>query len=295
MVSSDVYEAKIAATALAIALFSLVVATVQAVGQYLSTADGYRRCKASLVGHWAHKVRLRWRWRQMRFESMFTTPDIFLSSCRYNEQQGIILEGKGDGLEWIAIPNTHNKFYHDVLNKAKPRATTKELDQNYRLPESQDLACWLYLLESLRVNEVQRQGSGLYTSPNGTEFFSPACRLRERSWDLMAPELVRPLARTTVSDIAIIVRRLGMTWRTFQPEEGLMTAEGNGHLVYSTYVRSLGVSSSMYPMHGRGSNLVCDSILPPSPIDTNTLTRPGSGLLEGEKNGICRTRSLSKS
>ena len=41
--------------------------------------------------------------------------------------------------------------------------------------------------------------------------------------------------------------------------------------------------------------LICDSILPQSPIDTNTLTRLRSGLLEGKKQGdFCRTRSLSK-
>ena len=246
MVSSDVYQVNLSAAALAFALFSFIVATVQALGQYFSTADGYRRCKASLVGHWADKVRLRWRWRQLRFESMFTTPDIFVSSYRYDEHQDIIPDDKRDDLEWISLPGMHEKFYHDIFSKATSRSKKiKELDQIYPLPESQDLACWLYLLESIRLNEIQRQGSGLYTAPSGTQFFSPACRLRERSWDLLSPELVWPLARTTVSDIAIIVRRLGMTWRAFQPEEGIMSAEGNGHLVYSTYVRSLGVCDSM--------------------------------------------------
>lgn len=243
MVTSDVYQVNLAAAALAFALFSFVVATVQALGQYFSTADGYRRCKASLVGHWAQKVRLRWRWSQLRFESMFTTPDIFLSSFAYDEHQGMIPGDSSGGIEWIVVPNTHHKFHYDKLAKPKPWLNKmKELDHNYPLPESQDLACWLYLLNSLRTSEIQRQRSGIYDSPHGTEFFGAACRLRERSWDLMSPELVRPLARTTVCDIAIIVRRLGMTWRSFQPEEGMMSAEGNGHLVYSTYVRSLGVS-----------------------------------------------------
>ena len=174
---------------------------------------------------------------------MFTTPDIFLSSYRYDEYQGIVPGDTSGGIEWIAVPSIHRKFHHDKMANLKPGTTQmKELDHSYRLPESQDLACWLYLLNSLRSVEVQRQRSGIYASPSSTEFFSPACRLRERSWDLMSPELVRPLARTTVSDIAIMVRRLGMTWRSFQPEEGMMSAEGNGHLVYSTYVRSLGVS-----------------------------------------------------
>jgi hypothetical protein len=246
MAASDVYQVNLAAAALAFALFSFIVATVQALGQYFSTADGYRRCKASLVGHWAQKVRLRWRWSQLRFESMFTTPDIFLSGYTYDEYQGIIPSDTGGGIEWVAVPSIHRKLHHDKAAKLNPESEKlKELDHNYHLPESQDLACWLYLLNSLRSVEVQRQRGRIYASTNGTEFFSPACRLRERSWDLMSPELVRPLARTTVSDIAIMVRRLGMTWRSFQPEEGMMSAEGNGHLVYSTYVRSLGVSDPL--------------------------------------------------
>ena len=69
----------------------------------------------------------------------------------------------------------------------------------------------------------------------------PAVRLFEKSWDFVHPELVRPLAISRVHDIAVIARRLGMTWQLFNPEENIMRAEGGGHVLNSTYVRSVGV------------------------------------------------------
>ena len=37
----------------------------------------------------------------------------------------------------------------------------------------------------------------------------------------------RPMLEVTVFDIAILVRRLGMRWLDFRPEDGIMSAEGN--------------------------------------------------------------------
>lgn len=71
--------------------------------------------------------------------------------------------------------------------------------------------------------------------------FGAAIKLRERSWDFMPPEIVRPVAITTISDVAIIALRLGMRWTDFRPEENAMKAEGNGHVLSSTVVRSIGI------------------------------------------------------
>ena len=68
-----------------------------------------------------------------------------------------------------------------------------------------------------------------------------ACKLRQRSWERSSSQLSSLLLETTVSDIAILVRRLGMHWIDFRPEEGIMSAEGNGQIVYSALVRSIGV------------------------------------------------------
>lgn len=49
------------------------------------------------------------------------------------------------------------------------------------------------------------------------------------------------LVGTTVAQIAILARRMGMHWIDFRPEDGIMSAEGNGLVVYSALVRSVGV------------------------------------------------------
>lgn len=78
-------------------------------------------------------------------------------------------------------------------------------------------------------------------SQSDTMLLDLAHRLRQRSWDRPSPQLNPPLVETTVSDIAILVRRLGMQWIDFRPEEGIMSAEGNGQIGYSALVRSIGV------------------------------------------------------
>lgn len=72
-------------------------------------------------------------------------------------------------------------------------------------------------------------------------YTGPAIKLRERSWDFVPPEVLRPVAVTSVSCIAVIASRLGMTWIDFRPEENIMRAEGNGHVLNSTLVRSMGI------------------------------------------------------
>lgn len=68
----------------------------------------------------------------------------------------------------------------------------------------------------------------------------PACRLIQESWDFAASELTGPLPITYVEDIAMLVQRLGMIWQTSRPEEGEIRAEGNGRIIYSTLVHSIG-------------------------------------------------------
>lgn len=73
-------DEEVSIAALVVALIALIVALGQLFGQYLATADGYRRCQPSVMGRWAKYTRLRWRWSQFRFETLFTTPEISYSA-----------------------------------------------------------------------------------------------------------------------------------------------------------------------------------------------------------------------
>ncbi|MCJ1264955.1 hypothetical protein MMC22_004830 [Lobaria immixta] len=185
--------------ALAVALVALVVALGQILGQYFATAEGYRRCQASVMGPWARKTRMQWRWSQFRFETFFTTPELVL--------------------------------------------------QDYS------------------------------TSP----VTKPGVISRERSWDFMSPEIVRPFAVTNISDIAVMARRMGMTWTDFRPEDGILRAEGNGHVFSSTLVRSIGMI--LQYMHvgptDNGPTRSRTSLQPNIYIPTREADMLGFGILPG--------------
>ena len=67
--------------ALIVAVVALVVSAWQLAQQLFATVrDGKRFCQASVMGAWARKTRLSWRWSQIRFETKYTTPEIRLSS-----------------------------------------------------------------------------------------------------------------------------------------------------------------------------------------------------------------------
>lgn len=241
------HQAQLASAALAVALAALAIAIAQLFGQFLATADGYRRCQPSVMGGWAQYTRLRWKWSEMRFETLFTTPEISLLNYKpltesiskqfapLQEQQEPKWIGENAGItEYPSVGFGPSYRNIDCLD-------SKLVNQKFGSRMHDEMACWLPFLTSIREVETQ-----LCLSQDNEDSLQhhtlrrPACGFVRRSWDFMAPELVRPLAVTYIGDIAIIVQRLGMEWQTFRPEDGEMRAEGNGHIIYSTLDRSIG-------------------------------------------------------
>lgn len=64
---------------------------------------------------------------------------------------------------------------------------------------------------------------------------------KTRSWDLMPPDVVRPLASTTLGTLISVAHRLGMEWIDFVPREGKMRAEGLGRSFSATLMRGMGI------------------------------------------------------
>lgn len=71
--------------------------------------------------------------------------------------------------------------------------------------------------------------------PNTTSW--PKIKYIQHSWDFMPPDASKPLASSTVGDIAVLVRRCGLTWTEFKPDEGIMMAEGGSHIITSMNLR----------------------------------------------------------
>lgn len=208
--------------ALAVALVALVVALGQILGQYFATAEGYRRCQASVMGPWARKTRMQWRWSQFRFETFFTTPELVLQdySWRAPEGSGFILDTR---------LGSHG-------------STSSPMDGMSEITQCSEMVCWIPFLLSLHSNELALSRLQCYDRTDSTSpVTKPGVICRERSWDFMSPEIVRPFAVTNISDIAVMARRMGMTWTDFRPEDGILRAEGNGHVLSSTLVRSIGM------------------------------------------------------
>lgn len=242
----------IALTALIVSLVALVTTVGQLLQQYFATADGFRRCmfarrtsfhdwwnihlanpdtgQPSVMGLWARKTKLRWRWREFRFETTFVVPRI---------KYGPVHAGVGKGAELsrgvCSMINTE-----ESLRGSMTYPGWESLDAR-RYYDSDQLACWVPLLAQLHM----QGGDALQYFPQKpgaveNDTMIPLVQFVDKTWDLMQPDIVRPLASSTVSDIAIMARRLGMVWKTFDPGSGSLRAEGNGHVFTSTMVRSLG-------------------------------------------------------
>lgn len=62
--------------ALIISAVALIGTTLQALQQYAATSDGCWRCAEAGVGPWHMRIRRRFRWRELRFETLYVAPSI---------------------------------------------------------------------------------------------------------------------------------------------------------------------------------------------------------------------------
>ena len=213
-----------ALAAIIIAVIAFFVTTGQLLQQIFGTADGYRHCQASVIGEWATLTRRKWRWSEFRFETRFTTPNIRLITAedRTRLEKVRPITGGSDSRDRSYVTSIGNP------------------DDD----ESGDQVGWLALLDQLHVLQQQCCMDGIhpYTATHQLQRMScPAITLRERSWDLMPPDIIRPVATTTVGDIIALAHRLGMGWNDLRPGDGIMRAEGGGRSISSTAVRGFGV------------------------------------------------------
>lgn len=110
---------------------------------------------------------------------------------------------------------------------------------------------WISLLQALQNYSSAMRACGLATmqdistgSLRHGRVLTPTLRLSKKSWDFVPPEVLKPYAVTTVRDIAIMAQLLGLQWTIFNPEEGIMRAEGDGCIVTSFQIRPLGTMVS---------------------------------------------------
>lgn len=216
-------DTNLAVAALAICLVAFITALGQLLQRYFATADGYRRCQRSVMGGWAARTKMRWRWREFRFETLYTTPNICLLYEYYDEVTRMSILGLTTGARVAPISGSRQSMIDTMLLS---HSTSRRSGRNH------EMVCWVLLLHQIHESTMSYSGVAAYR---------PAVTFEERSWDFQIPDIVRPLATITVCDLAIIARRLGMQWKDFRPVDGILRAEGGGHIITSTLVRSLGL------------------------------------------------------
>ena len=141
----------------------------------------------------------KWRWSEFRFETKFTSPDIFLypAEQKPSSNRSILKNGK-------------RVFYINATLSSRQETYAEALQGD---DGTSDLAGWLMLLR--RLHALQ----GLYPSPKpttpewlvqfepsrkaSTSLTSPGITLCKRSWDFVLSDIIRPYASSAVGDTRI--------------------------------------------------------------------------------------------
>ena len=126
-------DTNLAAAALAIALVALITAVAQLLQQYFATADGYRRCHGSVMGEYARKTRLHRRWREFRFETLYTTPEIFLTGDGAPSRiSQVILTGSDSSRLRSLVPTVSMSHEELVMDGEDFQAASTQKASNHR-------------------------------------------------------------------------------------------------------------------------------------------------------------------
>ena len=235
-----------AVVAIVIALIAFFVTTAQLLQALFGTAEGYRRCQASVIGPWAKLTKRVWRWSEFRFETLFTTPHISLQPM---EEGGLVTcDAFIEGTLSSRRETYCDGIYKDrVVRRKWGRDGTLQIMKRHDSERADDLVSWLGLvnmlhrLQSYHPLHDPSKNDRVSAAMMPCRMSCPAITFRTRSWDFMPPDIVRPFATSNVGDMIALAHRLGMLWKDIRPGDGIMRAEGNGQSITSTSVRGFGL------------------------------------------------------
>ena len=240
-------ESKLALAALVVSLVALVTTISQVLSQLFATADGYRRCQPSIIGGWGRLTRRKFRWGDLRFETIYTTPRFALmpytgNTITYERNMSVGSTLKTTTQEYNPLDGTPamiEKTYATLGHQASGLNVFKGFNE---------MASWVRFIDALHSNALETRmltnstkRGAIKPEQDWKGYTIPMITPQKHSWDFVPPDVIRPLAVATLQDIAVFSRRIGMRWKAFEPSEGALRAEGNGHTLDSTTVRSVGV------------------------------------------------------
>lgn len=279
--------------ALLVSLLALLIAVGQLGQQLFSAAEGSRRCTEAIIGPWSRLTHRHPIVSELRIEFQFYTPEIALP------RHGETTHADGDGPFFLNEEHLPGEV-QEAWQIPQPRQIadeewriTQDQSSRYRFKERSDLGrmltprraksqpgsygskkdlmiTWNELLRLAYRHQKHRDTDltqlDQVKDQSSPSFSEAIIYLRMRSWDLIPPDVVRPLASTTLGDIVILAQRLGMTWRDLRPTEGFMRAEGKGVTLFSPSgpIRGLGTVLQFNSMRSRSGPERLENPLIPS-------------------------------
>jgi len=207
----------VAVTALIISLVALLATFGQVLQQYLATADGYRRCQPSVMGQWGKKTKLRWRWREFRFETVYYVPSLSVDLLRH---QYVVKDSTTPRSQLGISTAWHAEWIYNREGPVYSKSRAPDCNRTYVVsgylkkdywwqPQGGssrqeaiigggEVVCWISLID--RMRQFQEQLNAIYSFPSILELHDasgkpiyhmyeaptvPCIRILKRSWDFM--------------------------------------------------------------------------------------------------------------
>ncbi|KAJ4250944.1 hypothetical protein NW762_011594 [Fusarium torreyae] len=255
--SDDNTELIVAVVALVISVLAFVIAILQALQQYLATATGFSSVGEAVIGKWSQFARRQMVWSEFRFEVQFEAPVIFVA--RPSNTRGPLGDdalAKDESKKIIRLDGSSANF--------KYTDSVKEFDDKYKQSTQQvvhtadnEKATWCALLMAIvRMEKESREWQGKKSAewrkatgprsmppeePHAHHSLLICMQRKRRTWDSMPKDFAKPYATTTISHIVEIAAMLGIHWRQFDLNNDQYRAQGNGFVVYGSYMDGLGI------------------------------------------------------
>ena len=193
--------------------------------------------------------------KKVGFEEAHWRVDEYAAFCRGWAERGRLsvatgeLDGlsrdKGGRLSGDEEKARQQQSSGSAVSRVKPR---KEELWDTNVPG--ELACWVSLMKQLHKMQVAfKKDSGGHF---GDGSVSPVFSGRRRSWDFVAPDIIRPYITISLCDLVVVARLLGMRWTTFDPVKGVLQAEGHDYLMNSRVLQTVGTFIDFHVVRSTG-------------------------------------------
>lgn len=248
MADTDYTELILAIVALIISILAFVIAILQALQQYFASATGYSSCSEAVIGKWAQFSHRRLLWKEFRIEVQFETPVIFVAPPENTRGPlGNDEDFRDEARKIIRLDGSHTNLRYTSSTEEFDEQQKKNKQQAVHTADNEN-ASWCHLLMTVYQMEKdsrawQKESLGYHPpfDPSPPHSLVVCMQRKRRVWDSMPQGLTKPYATTTISHLVEIAAMLGIHWKNFDLNNDRYRAQGNGFVLYGSYVESLGI------------------------------------------------------